>query len=688
MLGTRLFIIFQLILVGLLWLNGYFFESAFVGLLLGGIFILINSYALGIGITNQTKIYQNLIYGSLLFWAINISAGAIIYFFYRFDWPAVLVLQILIAGIATYSIHHKQYLPFKEIKFQSLKLVQVLWLTVYAVFFVLTLLLAFQGRTTEAIASPWHILSPKIFLTFGLASLAYLYLILHKSPKYIVFGISSLHFFLTMSLTYIVYKLGYGFDPFIHTTTEKYIFEMGEILPKPLYYLGQYSLVVYLAKITALRLEIIDKLLVLFMATVYLPPLIYHSLQKFFNIRKYMGLAIVGFLIIPYTYFNNTTPYSLSLFFFLATILISIQYFQNKEKTWLFLTFLMSLASLAIHPLVGLPAVVYFLLIFAERFNRYWQWGATAFGVLISPLAFVIQSKLNNFPIKISDWQTLAEKFDYSSWFPLVWQHNYYPIKDIVYAYAFNLKFILLLLALWGFYLLKQNRVALYPIIISLILLLNSLIIKYAFDFEALIDYEKQIFANRYLELALIALTPLILYSWQWIFNSLVRNKRTMVKIFAVTIIMFSILIAYYVSYPRKDDYVLNKGYSVSDADFHAAQTVQTKSTGQPYIVLANQNTSAAALKLFGFQAYYNGHFYYPLPTSSPLYSIFYDMMQNGPRLEKVEQARLLTGVTDVYFMVPEFWHNSPGINDAAKQIADSTFKIDTGRITVHYFTK
>ena len=62
--------------------------------------------------------------------------------------------------------------------------------------------------------------------------------------------LSSLHLLLTFSVANIIFPLGFGFDPFIHQATEKHILDFGFILPKKLYYIGQYVLVGFLSKIS------------------------------------------------------------------------------------------------------------------------------------------------------------------------------------------------------------------------------------------------------------------------------------------------------------------------------------------------------------------------------------------------------------------------------------------------------
>ena len=59
-----------------------------------------------------------------------------------------------------------------------------------------------------------------------------------------------LYLMISYSVAVIVYGVGYGFDPFIHQATIKFIDEFGAVSPKPLYYAGQYSLEIIAHKLT------------------------------------------------------------------------------------------------------------------------------------------------------------------------------------------------------------------------------------------------------------------------------------------------------------------------------------------------------------------------------------------------------------------------------------------------------
>ena len=73
--------------------------------------------------------------------------------------------------------------------------------------------------------------------------------------------ILSAHYLLSFSVAAIVYKIGYGFDPFIHQATMELIDKKGVVTPKPFYYLGEYGLIVIFHKLTGISIYFLNNLI-------------------------------------------------------------------------------------------------------------------------------------------------------------------------------------------------------------------------------------------------------------------------------------------------------------------------------------------------------------------------------------------------------------------------------------------
>jgi hypothetical protein len=77
----------------------------------------------------------------------------------------------------------------------------------------------------------------------------------------------------------ILYKLGFGFDAFVHRATEIWIQNHSFISPKTPYYIGQYSFVVWLSNLTKISIFYIDIYLVPVLAAITLPITITKTLK-------------------------------------------------------------------------------------------------------------------------------------------------------------------------------------------------------------------------------------------------------------------------------------------------------------------------------------------------------------------------------------------------------------------------
>lgn len=215
--------------------------------------------------------------------------------------------------------------------------------------------------------------------------------------------------------------------------------------------------------------------------------------------------------------------------------------------------------------------------------------------------------------------------------------------------------------------------------------LLLSAIIATSFNFHFLIDYERSDYAQRILFVAGLFSLPFILLT----IESFIKNLLTKTKYIQVTLLLlFSTMItaSLYFSYPRFDHYYNSHGYATSMADIKAVHWINENAGNEDYIVLANQQVSAAALREFGFKKYYNNLFYYPVPTGGPLYQ-YYLQMVNKPNRATVEEAMKLAGVNKAYFVLNDYWWAADKLGPEAAAIADQSVTLRNGQIMIFEFT-
>ena len=98
------------------------------------------------------------------------------------------------------------------------------------------------------------------------------------------------------------------------------------------YYIGQYSLVVFLSKVFVLPLTLIDKILVPALTALILPSLSYYSLKNVVKNKKIFLVAVLSLLIVVVSAFFYTVPQSLANLLLIILILLTFKNLVNQEK--------------------------------------------------------------------------------------------------------------------------------------------------------------------------------------------------------------------------------------------------------------------------------------------------------------------------------------------------------------------
>ncbi len=661
------------------------FYLIFYSFIAGSIFIKKNGWLLPFGLLTILSI-------------IAISGAAAIYL-YKFNDYLFIFLTLMIPAMLFgpyYYFYPQKHFSLKETileHFDKILERKESKINIALVFGYLTLaasgfLLLFYGQTTASIQSPWEVVFQKRFFSFFtlyfLATLILLIYVLKSKRTKLPLVLIVLHTLLSTSVALIVYKIGYGFDPFIHQVTEKIILQTGTITPKPLYYLGQYSIVIFLSKLTFVDIRILDRLLVPLLTAITLPLTTYfvfsHWLKK--NSALLTSLLIMA---IPYPFFIMTAPQNLSNLIFILTTLLSLLYLRGDIKItmlWIF-----AFAAAAIHPLSGIPLLFSifvmgtFKKIFAKHKNFYGPFiliGLIA--ALILPALFLINGSNFTAPdLKISDLNPLKiiDNFDLS--------------LNLVYFFWFNKTIIALAVILFGLGCLYKDKTLknyLPYIILAGGFFVSFVITKYFLVFPALLDYDQTAFTSRILALSFYLVIPIFLIGLQKIIETLWQNDFFF-KLLAIIAATTLITISFYLSYPRVNQYEPAKFFSVSGSDIKAVQFIEQAAVPE-HIVLANQMVGAAAIQEFGFKQYHGKEFYYSMPMgpTQNMYQYYLEMIYQGAKKETMEKAMAKAGVTEAYFVLNEYWRNFEKILDQAKASADQTYFVDNGKVYIFKYTQ
>jgi hypothetical protein len=561
----------------------------------------------------------------------------------------------------------------------------------YLISAITCFIILFLSRSDLALITPWQVVTPLFFLCYAIATGLLVLGIFRGIPGQAAW--LSLHFFLSFSVAAIVYRLGYGFDPFIHQATERLISQLGAVSPKPFYYLGQYSLVVIFHKILFIPIDILDRFLVPFLASFALPAASLSVFRSWFKEKRSIALTILFLLTIPFSFFILTTPQHLAWLLLLLTVIYSL-----SCRSWgnLLRIYILALAALTVHPIAGLPAL--FLAVTITLFHSQAKRKNLYYAILLIliiftlPLAFLMVNNAQDTSVAVTDPSYTPSE---SKLFSLPNKEGL--VLNSVYLYGFNFGLLIGGLVLFGFVLFRRYKKDCSILVVHLVLafglILSWLITKYL-NFSYLINYERDNFSDRILFSSLIVLFPFIMIALFALTKRIMQN-RSIVRYIWLTFLVLLILFSLYISYPRFDNYHNSRGFSTSQSDVKAVRWIEGQ-TNKEYIVLANQQVSAAALRELGFKKYFQSNinglqtdvFFYPIPTGGPLYQYYLDMVYVRPTRETALKAAEMVGAEEVYFVLNQYWWAYPKLVEEAKLEADETANIDKSRVFVFKYVK
>ncbi|MEK7183201.1 MAG: hypothetical protein AAB776_01060 [Patescibacteria group bacterium] len=534
---------------------------------------------------------------------------------------------------------------------------------------------------SEPVRSLWSVLEPFTLIALGLATACTLALILRRRSAYLALILLAALLFSATSVAAAMYGLGYGFDPFLHRATVSHIAEHGTITPKPLYYIGQYALELIGVKLFALPLAALDAFLVPFLAAFG----IVIALAGRQASLKAPSIMLASLLFLPLAAFVQTTPQALAFVFTAWTL---FTYPRPRLVPAIF-----ALAAVITHPLAGIGAIVYVVLISLDDLpDRYRSLGlasiatVTLAAAVAVPLAFVAQAKLAHLSLSFSLqnifklWQLPISSF-------LTTQYNAWG--DTAYFFIGNTFLIVLVLAIIGIILTPKTKSGWYvPGLVAAAMFMNFIILSLSFDFTFLIAYERLDFALRLLTLTTLFLLPYVAVLFSLIWAKL-QTAPVGLRVGLVVLLSIFFVSNVYAAYPRHDNYARSSGFNVGPADFEAVTAIEQSAAGQDYIVLSNQALASAAIQELGFKQYYHDDiFFYPIPTGGPLYQHFLTMVEERPSTDTITAAMDLAGVDLAFFAVHDYWWQAPQIIENTKTLADDWFAVSDNAVTIFIFTR
>lgn len=620
-----------------------------------------------------------MILGSIAYYSASVPA---------FLFQGIVLVSVIIPWIISYQINankknDQERSIFTKISsyLQSPPSSAILTASLCTVFLLVLFLRLLEAHPiVNAVRSPWDQFSPSILILFALATLLVSVLLYRGREKTLSIFLFTLLIGSLFSFIAISYPIGYGFDPFIHKATEAHLAEFGTITPKPFYYIGQYSIVLFFSHAFSLPIDTVDTWLLPLLATILLPLAWFGAAKSILKKTRYALFTLLGLFLLPLDAFIVTTPQGLANLWILLAILASVPWlFEEESPNW-FLVGVITLSTLLIHPIAGIPLFFFFFLLFfseqhhklSDRIGRRINGMIVLIGSLALPASFILQSIKSGQGLHLLPFSPslLLQSMNLE----VLIQSRFSPLLDFVYLYGKNAFLIALLVSAGAWWTYRKDLSPKIRVLFFMVVILgaNYLLLANIIDFSFLIEYERANYANRLIPLVLFFASPFIILAFGHISMNL-RTKPIALKLTCLTLLTMIASASFYLTFPRTDAYTTSRAFNASQADVDAVYLIEEWAKNTPYIVLANQSVSAAAMKQLGFR-YYSNYFFYPIPTGDVMYQNFLAMNET-PSREIVNQAHQLIAkeenVRTVFYVVDTYWWQSERIIEQAKSIAD-----------------
>ena len=676
-------------------------QSATVTAIFGTLFLITYGFVIGTAIFPAERGLWRWLWGFFFLLGGVAVLGAIQYYLFGFGLVSRSVLLIW-PPLVGFFIHRPPERPdsiqlllaefSKELKTERSGCLPAL-LGFFTLIIDARLLIALVDWSTDAaLRSPWAVVSPKFLALFFISTIFLLVYLRQARRTHPAFFLLFLHGIILTGVAAFIYKIGFGFDGFIHRAAIDEILRVGAVLPKTPYYIGAYAVEIFLHTVSGISLAAIDRWLVPIGAALFAQLAIFQLLRK--TLRAHVTVALPASLLLftaPFGIFIATTPQGLVFLLAVISVLLAIPMAHGAVSPWALI--LLSLAAVFIHPLTGLPLLIFsatICLISSEKFrdrasgSRADRASLIAFSgailsALLPPLALLAHTRQFSAP----NFLTLIKNVR-AFFFPAIGAEYPHLFFQIAAAYRTVIVPAIILLAVvgWIYYQRRSKHFAgkILPLF-SIGAAVAALILTFL-PTVGVIGYEQSNFAERLLILSLIFLLPYLVIAIAR-FLELLERASAKTQLFFLATFALTVTAAFYLSYPRFDLLILSKGFSTSASDIKAVHSISEDAADTPYVVLSNQAVSAAAVREFGFGG---KTFFYAIPTGNQLYQLYLAQVNGAPSRELMKTAMDLTGAPRAYLVLNKYWDRFETLSVAAEKNADKHFSIDNGRVEIYRF--
>lgn len=548
-----------------------------------------------------------------------------------------------------------------------------------------------MARTDEAVISPWNAFTWEPFVLFGLAT-GLLFFGSRMRDDRLSLAFAVWHAFVAVSVSSLVYGIGFGFDPFLHRAAEEEIVRHGFIEPRQLLYAGQYALVSALHFVSGLPVKFIDVWLVPAFVGAFLP------IGTSLGLRYGWGLGdrdarswwIVSlaqpFMLLTFTVpFTWTYAWYLTLLFLLPVVARSRLAFVSVSMG--------TLAMALFHPLLAVPMLTLVLGygVWARLRSRKTRWfvllGTTIASTLSVPVLFAVYQRAQGVAVELGSLLGRSDRFTALFRSPFSHPYPYIPwFLEVIYDFRYWFPMVGMAVGILAMLACARRVPTVRPYLAFAVGLIGAIFgVSTLFSIRGIISHEQSEFALRLL--TAWYLIPLPLFA---VLCARAAAWRRAAGIACGVALVTLTTHAWFFSYPQFNLKYPYFSPGVSAGDVEAVHAIDDDAAGRPYVVLSNQMTSAAAIQEFHFASYVtvDGEqaLWYAIPTGGPLYTYYSRAIYQGPTRAVFDDLHSRSSVDIIYFVIQDYWPWYPGFVDELERGSDDWLSVHDGAARIFIY--
>lgn len=517
--------------------------------------------------------------------------------------------------------------------------------------------------------TPWINALPLDYILFFAATLIYLFCALKQKVNPLnTFG----YFLAIIGLVACKYILSFGYDTLLHQAALNYIAENSKILPLTPYYIGQYVFELAIHYFTAWPFIIIERWFLPLMF-IFLTIATGNYFLKCLNYKFGINIIPIAILALVPNQFYFSSPYAYSLVWGMVSVIFLFIYLVKGKMIDFKLALAASIASLFIHPFVGLSLAigVVFVYLYINTNNGIKKNIIIAGSFLLSSFAvvasFSIYNWYNNHVILIADPIYYLKNFLNLFGDPIWYSKTSYSTGDwLIYIYE-KYYFIFIFMAMIYAVCLKNKRKGIKKeyfliLFISFCSFISSWLFVSGIEISGYVYGDQINYSYRLLQAAKWLLWPLFLIFILKAFNIIknIKNQTIFFLIIFASSLFFTI--NWYIIFPRNDDISRININNIRAVDYEAIDFIYKIENGKGgYLVFANQLFGAGAIQKYGFNPYYDSKwgnlFYYSIPMGSEL-NQRYEKIMSSETFNKnlIYEPMEDIGLNKSYLIVTDYW--------------------------------